>query len=150
MLSFFEKNTWKRKVKYIRILKQISVFLYVTAKLVNNSFGTTNDSLNDSLNNSFVGEFERLADNKDFLKKIPVPENSKKGRVSQTCNVCSLTEREFDRIRSLRKRKRTGRETQYECSKCKVALCIDNCFEIFHTQKDYVKKYINEFLKWAS
>ena len=150
MLSFFEKNTWKRKVKYIRILKQISVFLYVTAKLVNNSFGTTNDSLNDSLNNSFVGEIERLADNKDFLKKIPVPENSKKGRVFQTCNVCSLTEREFDRIRSLPKRKRTGRETQYECSKCKVALCIDNCFEIFHTQKDYVKKYINEFLKWAS
>ena len=134
-------------MKYIRILKQISVFLYVTAKLVNNSFETTNDSLNDSLNNSFVGEFKRLADNKDFLKKIPVLENSKKGRVFQTCNVCSLAEREFDRIRSLPKRKRTGHETQYECSKCKAALCIDNCFEIFHTQKDYVKKYINEFLK---
>ena len=115
----------------------------VINKLVNNSFET----MNDSLNNSFVREFERLADNKHFLKIFPVPENSKKGRVFQTCKVCSLAEREFDRIRSLPKDKRTGHEIQYECSKCKVALCIDNCFEIYHIQKDYVKKYINEFLK---
>ena len=53
----------------------------VIDKSINNSFETINDSLNDSLNNSFVGEFERLADNKHFLKKIPLPENSKKGRV---------------------------------------------------------------------
>ena len=119
----------------------------VIDKLVNNSFETMNDSLNDSLNNSFVGEFERLADNKHFLKKIPVPENSKKRRIFRTCKVCSLAEREFDHIRSLPKRKRTGRETHYDCSKCKVALSIDICFEIYHTQKDYVKKYINEFLK---
>ena len=92
----------------------------VMDKLVNNSFETMNDSLDDSLNNSFVGEFERLADNKHFLKKIPVPEDSKKGRVFRTCKVCSLAEREFDRIRSLSKRKRTGRETQYECSKVNV------------------------------
>ena len=120
----------------------------VIDKLVNNSFETMNDSLNDSLNNSFVGEFERLADNKHFLKKIPVTENSKKRRIFRTCKVCSLAEREFDHIRSLPKRKRTGRETHYDCSKCKVALSIDICFEIYHTQKDYVKKYINEFLKW--
>ena len=117
----------------------------VTDKLVNNSFETMSNSLNDSLNNFFVGDFERLADNKHFRKKIPVPENSKKGRVFQTCKVCSLAEGEFDGIRSLPKRKRTGRETQHEYSKCKVALFIDNCFEIYHTQKVYVKKYINEF-----
>ena len=73
------------------------------------SFETMSDSLNDSLNFSFVREFERLADNKHFLKEIPVPENSKIGRVFRTCKVCSLAEREFDRIRSLPKRKCTGR-----------------------------------------
>ena len=83
----------------------------VINKLVNNSFETMKDSLNDSWNNSFVGEFERLADNKHFLKKIPVPENSKKGRVFRTCKVCSLAEREFSRIRSLPKCKCTGNET---------------------------------------
>ena len=82
---------------------RVSVFY----KLVNNSFET----MNDSLNNSFVGEFERLVDNKHFLKKIPEPENSKKGGVFRTCKVRSLAEREFDRIRSLPKPKRTGRES---------------------------------------
>ena len=96
---------------------------FVINKLVNNSFETMNDSLNDSLNNSFVREFERLAHNKHFLKKIPVPENSKKGRVFRTCKVCSLAEREFDHIRSLPKHKCTGREIQYECSPNVKLLC---------------------------
>ena len=63
---------------------QTDFHVSVIDKLVNNSFETMSDSLNDSLNNSF-GEFERLADNKHFLKKILVSENSKKGRVFQTC-----------------------------------------------------------------
>ena len=100
----------------------------------------------DLLNNSSTGEYERLYE-RHFLRKIPVPENNQKGRIYRTCKVCSHAEREFDRVRSLPKRKRTGRETQYECSKYKVALCVENCFEIYHTQKDYVTKYINEFLK---
>ena len=137
------KEHLKKKSEAYKNAQQI--FVSVIDRLVNNSFETMNDSLDDSLNNSFVGEFERLADNKHFLKKISVPENSKKGRVFRTCKVCSLAEREFDRIRSLPKRKRTGRETQYECSKCKVALCIDNCFEIYHTQKDCEKKHKSIF-----
>ena len=80
----------------------------VIDKSVNNSFETMNDSLNDSLNNSFVGKSERFTENKHFLKKIPVPENSKKERVFRTCKVLLLTERELDRIRCLPKRKRTG------------------------------------------
>ena len=93
-------------MKHIRILRDFCVS--VIDKLVNNSFDTMNDSLNDSLNNSFVGKSERFTENKHFLKKIPVPENSKKGRVLRTCEVCLLTERQFDRIRCLPKRKRTG------------------------------------------
>ena len=96
----------KKDEAYIRILRDFCVS--VIDKLVNNSFETMNDSLNDSLNNSFVGKSERFTENKHFLKKIPVPENSKKGRVFRTCKVCLLTERELDRIRCLPKRKRTG------------------------------------------
>ena len=62
----------------------------VIDKLVNNSFEIMNDSLDDSLNNSFVGEFERLADNKHFLKKIPVPENSKKGKYFEHAKYARL------------------------------------------------------------
>lgn len=28
-------------------------------------------------------------------------------------------------------------DTRYECRKCDVGLCIDNCFEIFHAQLNY-------------
>ena len=63
---------------------QTDFHVSVIDKLVNNSFETMSDSLNDSLNNSF-GEFERLADNKHLLKKIPVSGNSKKGKVFRIC-----------------------------------------------------------------
>ena len=29
------------------------------------------------------------------------------------------------------------RESRYECKKCDVGLCVDPCFEIYHTQIDY-------------
>ena len=39
------------------------------------------------------------------------------------CVVCMKSKRRSD--------------TRYECRKCDVGLCIDNCFEIFHTQLNY-------------
>ena len=41
------------------------------------------------------------------------------------CVVCSQTTKE--------KRKRV--ESYYECTECDVGLCIDPCFEVYHTQK---------------
>ena len=79
-------------------------------------------------NNSEVCEFSRLT-GRQFLKKIPVPPECKKGKIQRTCKVCSVAEREFDRQQGLPKRKRTGRESCHECSQCKVAvLCVLNYF----------------------
>ena len=40
------------------------------------------------------------------------------------------------------KRKRAGRESSYECRQCSVTLCVDPCFEIYHTASDFTKAYI--------
>ena len=32
--------------------------------------------------------------------------------------------------------------TSYWCSKCKHALCIDPCFRLYHTEKDYTSEII--------
>ena len=113
----------------------------VITKLVGDALVNANE-----VNNSFTGEFDRLT-GRHFMKRIPVPPDSKSGKVFRTCKVCSIAEREFDHRRKLPKRKRTGHETRYECSSCNVALCVDICFELFHTQKNYIDKYIDEYLR---
>lgn len=102
--------------------------------------------LDETLNNSMTDEFERLV-GKHFLKRIPVPEHSTTGKVFRSCKVCSVAEREFTRRQGLPKRKRNGHETRYECSTCHVELCVDNCFQVYHSYKNYIDKYIDTFLK---
>jgi hypothetical protein len=52
-----------------------------------------------------------------------IPPTAKKARPTRVCKVCS----------KLKKR----RETSYQCSTCKVSLCVIPCFEIYHTVKEY-------------
>ncbi|RUM31930.1 MAG: hypothetical protein DSY42_02030 [Aquifex sp.] len=47
----------------------------------------------------------------------------KKKKVQKACRVCSHTTR--------RERKRS--DTRYYCHECDVALCIEPCFEEYHT-----------------
>ena len=82
-----------------------------------------------------------------FIHRIPVPQESKSNIVKRTCKVCSVAERENDRRLGCPKQKRTGRETSYQCEQCKVALCVDKCFKICHTQKDYIKYYTRHILR---
>ena len=118
---------------------QIDYRLAVIRKLTGSLVDTVVDTVVD--NNSEVCDLLRLT-GRHFLRKIPVPPECKKGKVQHTCKVCSVGEREFDRLNKLPKRKRAGHESSYECSHCKVALCVDICFELFHTQKNYIDKYI--------
>ena len=73
-----------------------------------------------------------------FPEKI-VAEGKKKN-VSQSCAVCTTAERKKDQAAGV-KRKRPGRESSYQCSDCKKALCVDPCFRLYHTYKDFVKAY---------
>ncbi|XP_049938751.1 piggyBac transposable element-derived protein 4-like [Schistocerca serialis cubense] len=62
-----------------------------------------------------------------FLQHIPATTKKYAARV---CHVCSS-----------RSKKQSGKasrkETRYECEQCGVALCLEPCFKIFHTKKQY-------------
>ena len=73
-----------------------------------------------------------------FPEKI-VAEGKKKN-VSRSCAVCTTAERKKDQAAGV-KRKRPGRESSYQCSDCKKTLCVDPCFRLYHTYKDFVKAY---------
>jgi len=115
--------------------------LAVIRQIVNESV-----SFDNVRNRVTADDFERLT-GKHFISKIPVPENHKKKSIQRICKVCSTAERQFFRRNGEPKRKRAGHETIYECKLCNVSLCLENCFEIFHTQKYYVDAYIDRVLK---
>ena len=41
-------------------------------------------------------------------------------------------------------RKRPGKESSFQCTVCKVALCIQDCFQLYHTVQDYVAAYVRK------
>ena len=53
-----------------------------------------------------------------------IPQNENKQLPTWRCFVCSQTEK---------KTNRTRHESRYECTICKVGLCVDPCFRISHT-----------------
>lgn len=71
----------------------------------------------------------RLAE-KHFIEKIPIPEGQNKAQ--KRCKVCSE-----------KGRNSTGKAarkcTSYQCSACKIGLCVEPCFRLFHTKKCFAK-----------
>ena len=76
------------------------------------------------------------------------PYQAKKGgrrkHPSHSCFVCNDS-REALSDAGLGDSYKPKKFTSYWCSICKCALCIDPCFRLYHTQKDYT----NEILKIA-
>lgn len=62
-----------------------------------------------------------------FPRTLQPRENMKKKKVQKACHVCSHTTR--------RQKKRS--DTRYYCHECDVALCIEPCFEDYHTLLHY-------------
>ena len=73
-----------------------------------------------------------------FPQKIVA--TGKKKNITRSCVVCSVAERQLLEVVG-QKRKRPGRESSYQCDKCAVALCVDPCFKLYHTCKDYITAY---------
>ena len=63
-----------------------------------------------------------------FISQLPSTAN--KARAQRKCVRC--------RKMGIRK------DTRFWCAKCNVALCLNQCFEIYHTKKDITKQYDNE------
>jgi hypothetical protein len=68
------------------------------------------------------------------------------GHVKSETEVFFVADRGLSRRQNLPKQNHNGRETRNECSTCNVALCVDIFFELYHTQKHYVDKYIADYL----
>ena len=43
-----------------------------------------------------------------------------------------------------KKQRKFGHETSFECDKCRVALCTYPCFQIYHTDVNFVKAYLEK------
>ncbi|XP_037527279.1 piggyBac transposable element-derived protein 4 isoform X1 [Rhipicephalus sanguineus] len=61
-----------------------------------------------------------------FIQKLP-PTDAKKNRTQRRCHVCANTTR----------RKKVRKDTRYMCVECNKALCVEPCFEDYHTLKSY-------------
>lgn len=62
-----------------------------------------------------------------FPRTMQPPPESKKQRVQRACYVCRHTTR----------RQQQRRDTRYHCRECDVALCIEPCFEEYHTVQNF-------------
>ena len=160
--SHFNRRSikWWKKI-FFRLLNICIVNAYVLLKEHCKSIGTlykktqtdfrvavikklVSENMNDAQNNSITEDYERLT-GRHFPSNISVP--YVKGTVLQrACRVYCPAEREFHRRRVAGKRKREGNRSVYECKTCNVTLCIDNCFEIYHSNKNFVDVYIQRFL----
>jgi len=90
-----------------------------------------------------------------FNVKLPISDS--RGQISRRCVVCSVAERkrwkmmtqdERDEVergeKSKKKKRKFGHETSFECSICKVSLCTSPCFEMYHTEVDYIRVYLRK------
>ena len=83
----------------------------------------------------------RLQAGSHFPEKIEG--TGRKTNITRSCIVCFPAQKMI-LARVGEKRKRPGREStcSFQCSVCKVALCIQECFQLYHTVQDYVAAYV--------
>lgn len=72
-----------------------------------------------------------------------LPPTGKRDHAKRRCAVCGPGEAELFRSANpgVAMPKRLGRETSFQCKQCQVALCVEPCFELFHTKSEYVLAY---------
>ena len=81
-------------------------------------------------------EFSRLT-GRHFVEKIPTELGKK--QISRECKVGNPGEK---KMHVGPPKKKYGCESTFRCKQCHIVLCAGMCFELFHTQKDYVTKYV--------
>ena len=78
---------------------------------------------------------------KHFIEPIPGQVGGRRKHSSCTCFVCNVSKEALSDA-GLGDSYKPKKFTSYWCSICKCALCIDPCFRLYHTEKDYTSEII--------
>ena len=79
-------------------------------------------------------QLERLS-GRHFPSRIPGAKP-----IPKACVVCNSAMRQIDTAAGV-KRRRPGRMSRIWCADCGVALCVEPCFQLYHTKQDYLLAY---------
>ena len=78
---------------------------------------------------------------KHFIEPIPGQEGGRRKHPSHACFVCNVSKEALSDA-GLGDSYKPKKYTSCCCSICKCALCIDPCFRLYHTEKDYTSEII--------
>ena len=76
-----------------------------------------------------------------FIEPIPGQEGGRRKHLSCACFVCNVSKEALSDA-GLGDSYKPKKYTSYWCSVCKHALCIDPCFRLYHTEKDFTSEII--------
>ena len=76
-----------------------------------------------------------------FIEPIPGQEGGRRRHPSCTCFICNVSKEALSDA-GFGDSYKPKKFTSYWCSICKCALCIDPCFRLCHTEKDYTSEII--------
>ena len=76
-----------------------------------------------------------------FIEPIPGQEGGRRKHPSCTCFVCNISKEALSDA-GLGDSYKCKKFTSYWCSICKRALCINLCFRLYHTEKDYTSEIL--------
>ena len=76
-----------------------------------------------------------------FIEAIPGQKGSRRKHPSHTCLTCNVSKEALSDT-GLGDSYKPKKFTSHLCSICKGALCIDPCFRLCHTEKDYTSEII--------
>ena len=78
---------------------------------------------------------------KHFIEPILGQEGGRRKHPSHACFICNVSKEGLSDA-GLGDSHKPKKYTSYWCSICKRALCIDPCFRLYHTEKDYTSEIV--------
>ena len=78
---------------------------------------------------------------KHFIKPIPDQEGDRRKHPNHACFICNVSKEALSNT-GFEDSYKPKTYTSYWCSICKLVLCIDPCFRLYHTEKDYTSEII--------
>ena len=78
---------------------------------------------------------------KHFIEPIPGQEWDRRKHPSHACFICNISKEALSDA-GFGDSYKPKKYTSYWCPICKRALCIDPCFRLYHTEKEYTSEII--------